>query len=77
MQKKEATHLVVAAHSKWITYHGAGLPSKKKPPLGPLSGNVEAHTIPFAPSSIGRPPRPPISVAAHPGSTEFTKIPVP
>jgi hypothetical protein len=36
MQKEEATHLVVAAHSKWITYHGAGLPSKKKPPVGPL-----------------------------------------
>jgi len=30
------------------------LPSKKKPPVLPLSGNVAAHTIPFAPSSTGR-----------------------
>ena len=33
------------------------------------------HTIPFAPSSTGRPPLPPISVATHPGSTELTKMP--
>ena len=59
-----------------LLYHGAGLPSKKNPPVGPLSGNVAAHTIPFAPSSTGRPPPPPISVATHPGSTELTKIPV-
>jgi hypothetical protein len=26
-----------------ISYYGAGLPSKKKPPLGPLSGNVAAE----------------------------------
>ena len=63
-------------NAQWITYHGEGFPSKKEPPLGPLSGNVAAHTIPFAPSSTGRPPLPPISVATHPGSTEFTKFPV-
>ena len=55
------------------------MPSKKNPPVGPLSGNVAAHTIPFAPSSTGRPPPPPlppISVATYPGSTELTKMPV-
>src|ERR1041384_5389964 len=59
-------------------YHGDGFPSKKNPPVGPLSGNVAAHTIPFDPSSTGRPPPPlpPISVDTHPGSTELTKIPV-
>src|ERR687885_2952892 len=57
-------------------YHGTALPSQKNPPLGPLPGSVAAQTIPFAPSSTGRPPRPPISVATHPGSTEFTSIPV-
>ena len=60
-----------------ISYHSICFPSKKKPPVGPSSGNVEAHTIPFTPSSTGPPPRPPISVATHPGSIEFTKIPVP
>src|SRR5215211_1343629 len=60
-----------------FAYQGAGLPSKKNPPLGPLSGNVAAHTIPCTPSSTGRPPWPPISVDTHPGSTELTKIPVP
>ncbi len=53
------------------------MPSKKNPPLGPLSGNVAAHTIPFAPSSTGRPPLPPRSVATQPGSIALTKIPVP
>jgi hypothetical protein len=46
---------------KWIdliTYQGTGLQSKKNPSVGPLSGSVAAHTIPFAPSSTGRPPRP-------------------
>ena len=37
----------VGTHSKWITYHGAGLPSKKKPPLGPLSGNVQPILFPL------------------------------
>ena len=54
------------------------MPSKKNPPVGPLSGNVAAHTIPFAPSSTGRPrPLPPMFVDTHPGSTELTKVPVP
>jgi len=59
------------------TYQGADLPSKKNPPLEPLSGNVEAHTIPRAPSSTGLPPWPPISVDTHPGSIALIKILVP
>src|SRR6188472_778650 len=79
---KKATGLGVILFVEGITpftllYHWACLPSKKNPPVGPLSGNVAAHTIPFAPSSTGRPPLPPISVATHPGSTELTKMPVP
>lgn len=30
-------------------------------------GNKHAHTIPLAPSSTGRPPFPPMSVATQPG----------
>src|SRR5689334_17768175 len=55
-------------------HHASGLPSRKNPPVGPSSGRVAAHTIPIAPSSTGRPPAPPISVATHPGQTEFTKM---
>jgi hypothetical protein len=40
----------------FIYYHGMALLSQKNPPLGPLSGSVAAQTIPFAPSSTGRPP---------------------
>ena len=38
---------------------------------------VEAPTIPLAPSSIGRSPLPPISVATYPGSVALTKMLVP
>ena len=60
----------------FIYYHGIASPSQKNPPVGPSSDNVAARTIPFAPFCTGRPPRPPVSVATHPGSTEFTNMPV-
>jgi Transposase, Mutator family len=56
-------------------HHGIGRPSRKNPPVGPPSGKVAAQTIPAAPSSTGRPPRPPMSVATHPGHTAFTNTP--
>jgi hypothetical protein len=56
-------------------YHGSGLPSRKNPSVGPLSGRVAAHKIPAAPSRTERgAPAPPISVATQPGHTEFTRI---
>jgi hypothetical protein len=42
--------ILLCAYSFFILYlyHGTALPSQKNPPLGPSSGNVAAHTIPFA-----------------------------
>ena len=64
------------AHGETLPrHHGRGLPSRKNPPVGPLSGSVAAHTIPAAPSLTERgAPAPPISVATQPGHTAFTKI---
>ena len=39
------TFILILASGGMRTREG-GLPSKKNPPLGPLSGNVAAHTIP-------------------------------
>src|SRR6185312_3534885 len=59
-------------------YHCSGFPSRKKPPVGPLSGRVAAQTIPAAPSLMDRgAPAPPISVATQPGHTAFTRIRAP
>ena len=54
-------------------HQGSGRPSRKKPPVGPLSGRVAAHTRPAAPAETGRPPAPPMSVATQPGQTAFTR----
>src|SRR5262249_61186111 len=56
--------VVVPGHG---VYHGSGLPSRKKPPVGPLSGSVAAHTTPAAPSATARPPPPPLAGATPPG----------
>ena len=49
-------------------HHGNGLPSRKKPPLGPLSGRVAARRIAVAPSLTERgAPAPPISAATQHG----------
>ena len=53
----------------------SGSPQTQKPPVGPPSGNVAAHTMPAAPSVTGRPPAPPMSVATQPGHTELTRMP--
>jgi hypothetical protein len=42
--------------------------------VGPSSGSVAAHTTLAAPSSTGRPPGPPMSVAVQPGDTAFTRM---
>ena len=50
-------------------------PSRKKPPVGPSSGSVAAHTRPAAHSASGRPPGPPVPVATirpHPPHTALT-----
>src|SRR5580693_10722610 len=58
-----------------VCYQGSGLPSRKKPPVGPESGRVAAQTTLAAPSATGRPPGPPMSVATQPGQTALTRIP--
>src|SRR5205807_4214056 len=51
------------------------LPSRKKPPVGPLSRSVAATIMLAAPSATLRgAPGPPISVATQPGQTEFTRM---
>ena len=55
-------------------YQSIGRPSRKKPPVGPSSGSVAAHTMPAAPSGTGRPPAPPMSVATQPGQIALTRI---
>ena len=55
-------------------HQSIGRPSRKKPPVGPSSGSVAAHTMPAAPSATGRPPAPPMSVATQPGQTALTRI---
>src|SRR5512146_125908 len=60
---------------KSLDYHGNGLPSRKNPPVGPLSGSVAAQIMLAAPSATLRgAPAPPISVATQPGQTEFTRM---
>lgn len=59
-----------------VTHHGRGIPSRKKPREGPSSGSVAAQTMLRAPSSMGLPPLPPMSVAVQPGQIEFTRIPL-
>src|SRR5829696_7985795 len=59
-------------------YQGIGRRSRKKPPVGPLSGRVAAQTGVSAPSSTERvAPDPPMSVRTQPGQTELTRIPLP
>src|SRR5690242_19933952 len=68
---------VVARRAGLGGYHGRGWPSRKKPPVGPVSGRVAAQTMPAAPSATGRPPGPPMSVATQPGQIALTRIPSP
>src|SRR5215470_18174089 len=73
-------NIELTLHFELCTLHfhqGMARPSRKKPPVGPPSGSVAAQTIPRAPSSTGRPPDPPMSVATHPGHTAFTRMPLP
>src|SRR5690349_5362296 len=58
-----------------IPYHWVIFLSKKKPPVGPPSGNVANQTAVSAPSStdLGA-VEPPISVRTHPGSTAFISM---
>src|SRR5215831_8293559 len=59
-----------------IPYQSTCRRSRKKPPVGPLSGSVASHTVVSAPSSTDRgADRPPISVLTHPGSTTFASTP--
>ncbi|HVO62904.1 MAG TPA: hypothetical protein VMT53_18385, partial [Terriglobales bacterium] len=46
---------------------GSGLPLRKKPPVGPLSGSVAAHNMLAAPSAAeAGAADPPMSVATQP-----------
>src|ERR1700677_2063 len=67
--KVSAWHVVILPD-----HQGRGRPSRKKPPVGPLSGKGAAHATLAAPSSTGRPPGPPMSVAVQPGQTALTRM---
>ena len=65
-----------ASYGRASTYQASCCLSRKKPPVGPSSANMAAHTIPAAPSATGRAPisSPPGNVAVNPGRTAFTRI---
>src|SRR6267378_4824587 len=68
----------IREHWRVQFYHAIALRSRKKAPVGPLSGAVASHTTVSAPFSTVRvAPRPPMPVCTQPGSTEFTRIPIP
>jgi hypothetical protein len=61
-----------------VRHQRSGLPSRKKPPVGPPFGSVAAQTTLAAPSFTLRGAlAPPMSVATQPGQTEFTNMPLP
>ncbi len=65
-------------YARFRNYQGIGWRSRKKLPVGPLSGNVASHITVSAPSAgVFEALAPPISVLTQPGQRAFTKMFVP